>query len=181
MNIFAILALIFLAIVGNLLWFWLKNDLQQLGYETHFFRGHFIDLTNAAEVIKKTDDPQTRKTYRSVLYSIITVIILIPTIFFMNMPMMESHRCKRFNDYMEHQVQGVVELKFVDSSNHNIQTLNLNNGKRETQTPIFVTELYDYLQPNDSISKVSGDTELTVFRNGNERAFNVDQIFWCNE
>ncbi|MFT5641870.1 MAG: hypothetical protein ACI9A7_001976 [Cyclobacteriaceae bacterium] len=181
MSIFAILALILLAIIGNLLWFWLKNDLKQLGYKTHFFRGHFNDLSNAAEVIKKTDDPQTKKTYRSVLFSIIGAIILMPTIFFTNIPTMRSHRCKRFNDYLEHQVQGVVESKFINSSNHNIRTLNLRDGKRETQTPIFVTELYEYLQPNDSISKISGYIELSVYRNGNERTFNVDRSFWCKD
>ncbi|WP_258105670.1 hypothetical protein [Marinoscillum sp. MHG1-6] len=181
MNGFAILALIFLAVVGNLLWFWLKNDLQQLGYETHFFRGHFNDLSNALEVIKKTDDPRTKRAYRNVLFSIVAVIIFMPTIFFTNMSTIGSHRCKRFNDYLEYQVQAVIESKFINSYNHNVQTLNLNNGKRETQSPIFVTELYDYLQPNDSISKISGNTELTVYRNGNERTFNVERTDWCNE
>ena len=181
MSIIAIIALILLAIVGNLLWFWLKDDLQNKGYETHFLRGHFNDLSNATEVIKKTDDPKVKRTYRSVLYSIIGVIILMPTIFFTNIPSIESRRCKRFNNYLEHQVQGIVKSKFNDSSNHNIPTLNLNNDKRETETVIFISELYEYLRPGDSIIKKSGSSEISVYRDGNERVFNVDKEHYCDE
>ena len=137
MNGFAIFGLFLLVLIGNILWYWLKFDLKNKGYKIHYFYGHFNDLANAADVIKKSDNPQTKKTYRSVLFSIIGVIILMPTILFTNIPTFEDHRCKRFNDYLEHQVQGVVESKFINSSNHNIRTLNFNNGKRETQTPIL--------------------------------------------
>lgn len=181
MNGFAVLALILLAVVGNLLWFWLKNDLQQLGYKTHFFRGHFNDLSNASEVIKKTDDPQTKRTYRSVLYSIIAVIILMPTIFFMNMPTRESHRCKRFNDYLEHEVTGVVESKYVDSQNHNYETLILTNGEKERETQRFARGLFEFLEPGDSLNKRTGNTELQVYRLGQLKTFNVERTDWCNE
>lgn len=181
MNGYAILALIFLVIVVNLLWFWLKNDLLDKGYETHLFKGHFSDLSKAAEVIKNTDHPKTKRTYRSVLYSIIATLILMPAIFFMNVPTMESHRCERFNDYLEHEVSGIIASKFINSSNHNMRTLNMNNGSRETQSLIFIAELYDYLQENDSINKVSGSTEFSVYRKGTKRTFKAERSFWCKD
>ncbi len=181
MNIFAILALIFLALFGNILWFWLKSDLQNQGYETHFFRGHFNDLANAAEVVKKTDDPQTKKTYRSILYLIIGVVILMPTIFFTNIGSSEDRRCKRYNDYLNHQVIGTLESKFIDKPNHSYETLKLTNGKNDNKLTIFINGLYEFLQSGDSISKVSGSSQLTIFRSGKSTTFEVDRTAWCTE
>jgi hypothetical protein len=181
MSIFAVLSLIILALAVNILWYWLKNDLQNKGYETHTFYGHFNDLFNANEVIKNTDDSVTRRTYRKILYSIIAMVVLIPVIFFTNMPTFESNRCRQFNRYVDHQVTSIVKSKFIDKYNHASETLELSNGTHETKVTSIVLELYGYLQPNDSIAKISGNNELKVYRNGNERTFNVDRSFWCKD
>ena len=94
MSIFSILTLILLVLTANILWFWLKSDLKKKGYETHFFSGHFHDLSNVADFIKNSEEPSTKRIYRNVLYSIIGIIILIPTIFFINIESFESNRCK---------------------------------------------------------------------------------------
>ncbi len=105
----------------------------------------------------------------------------MPTIFFTNIGTFESHRCKRFNDYLNYEVIGMVESKFIDKPNHAYETLKLTNGHEENEITIFVNGLYEFLATGDSIKKVSGNSELRVYRNGNERIFNVDRAYWCQE
>jgi len=181
MSIFSILTLILLVLTANILWFWLKSDLKKKGYEAHFFSGHFHDLSNAADVIKNSEEPSTKRIYRNVLYSIIGIIILIPIIFFINIESFESNRCKRFNDYINYQVNGVIESKFIDKPNHGYETLKLENGTEKNEITIFVAELYQFLQPGDSISKTSGNSALRVYRNGQLTTFNVESKTYCEE
>lgn len=178
---FVISALILLALTASFLWYRLKFDLKNRGYKTHYFYGHFKDLINAVDLIKNSDEPQPKRAYCWIIFSLLLVIILMSTIFFANIETIEDHRCKRFNDYLNHQIHGIVLSKFINESNHNIRTLNLRNGKRESIIPIFVSDLYDSLQPNDSISKTSGNSDLKLYRKGKERTFNVDSNFWCKE
>lgn len=72
--VFFLVAMIFV-VVGNVVHYWLKSDLKERGYKTYKFRGHLTDLFNARNVILKTDDINVKKTYRTVLYSIIICMI----------------------------------------------------------------------------------------------------------
>ena len=107
------------------------------------------------------------------------MIVLIPVIFFTNMPTFESNRCNQFNSYVNHHVTSTVKSKFIDEYNHASETLELTNGTKEAKVTGFVIGLYEYLQPNDSIAKITGNSSLSVYRNGSERTFNVDKSFWC--
>ncbi|MBK6265376.1 hypothetical protein JKA74_10025 [Marivirga sp. S37H4] len=181
MNGLAIFGLILLALIGNILWYWLKFDLKNKGYKIQYFYGHFSDLAKATEVIKKTDEPRTKRTYRGILFSLILVIILMPIIFFMNMESTENRRCRRFNDYKLYSLNGTIAFKYIDKPNHAMETLSFEDGTEENEVPIFVDELFEFIQPGDSICKVSGSTELLVYRTGKLTTFKVDQKKYCTE
>lgn len=182
----AISSLFLLILFGNILWFWLKLELKKNGFQVNYFKGHIKDLTNAVDVINQSDEPRIRRNFTLILSTLILIIILIPTIFFINrielgFRSIESQRCKRFNDYLDHQIIGTIESKYIDKQNHAFKTLNFTNGKREVEVTLFVKGLYDFLQSGDSIRKISGNSELKVFRNNQEKTFNVIQADWCKE
>lgn len=181
MNGFAVAALILLALTGNILWYWLKHDLKNKGYKVNNFQGHFNDLQNASKVIRNSDGREIKHTYRWVLSSLIAVFILMPTVFFTNIELTGDWRCRRFNNYLEHEVNGVIDSKYIDKPNHAMKTLNLADGTKEDEITIFATGLYEFLQPGDSIYKISGNSELEVFRSGELTTFNVSQTDYCGE
>ncbi|GAA5029202.1 hypothetical protein GCM10011506_17310 [Marivirga lumbricoides] len=175
--------LVTLLALANLLWIWLKLDLNKKGYEVSFFWGHLKDLQNAVSVIKLADNPGTRIKYRGVLISIIVAIILIFILFFSTSEFssFESHSCKRYNDYLSYGVNGVIATKYIDKENHAYKTLNLTNGQVENEVTYFVDGLYQFVNPSDSINKIPGSSEILVYRNGEVTTFDVDRINFCKE
>lgn len=171
--------LIFLVLTANALWFWLKYDLKNKGYSTSLFFNHFQDLSNAVTVIKNSNDSHIKQKYKVVLFSIGGVIILMPIIFFSNIESTKDWRCEKFHNYLNYEITAKIESKYIDKPNHAMKTLNLTDGRQESNATIFIKGLYDFLQPNDSIHKKAGNLEFLVYRNGETKTFIVDKSESC--
>jgi hypothetical protein len=79
MNVFDLLIFVFTVIVAvyaNLRWYGIKNMLEEQGYETHLFYGHFKDLSHFSELISKERDPLKKKKYRKLQVRLFFNILL---------------------------------------------------------------------------------------------------------
>lgn len=63
---------------------------------------------------------------------------------------------------IEQSYQGIIEKKYADKMNHNSPMIRFTNGKSIGLNGFF----WGKIQVGDSISKVSGDSVIHVFRNG---------------
>lgn len=65
------------AIIGNVLWYWIKSINKAKGYKAHLFT-HLGDLRHFREIIQNEDDPESKKKYQMILkgtYASIFVLI----------------------------------------------------------------------------------------------------------
>lgn len=70
------LGLIFIILI-NTLWYWIKSIVHSKGYPVNLFWGHFRDLKFMHEIIKKEDSLIKQKLFKSILYGLYFIIILI--------------------------------------------------------------------------------------------------------
>jgi hypothetical protein len=93
-------------------------------------------------------------------------------------------RCQKYSDYVEHEVYGKLEKKYIDRKNHSRQTLILellDSKIIETETPLIVTELYDTIRIGDILIKQK-NTPTTIVKRGNiQIVLKVEKSDWCKE
>ncbi|MEQ8715882.1 MAG: hypothetical protein RIC80_22910 [Cyclobacteriaceae bacterium] len=157
-----------LALVGNVIWYWLKSDLGKRGYETHLLYGHLDDLFNAREVMKVNQDPIVRDQYKRTLNWLTIVFIL-----FIALPIgaliyeSKTNKLRAYDKLLNQELTGIVKSKYIDSSNHMNEYLEL--SREEASTKINVTmydSLYEKVQIGDNINKLSGDSTIYLNRQG---------------
>ena len=73
------------AIIGNVLWYWIKSINKTKGYKAHLFT-HSGDFKNFKEIIQNEDNTESKKKYQMILkgtYASIFVLIasFIATVF----------------------------------------------------------------------------------------------------
>ena len=67
---------IFLVLVANGLWYYIKYVVHQNGYESHLFWGHFGDIQNLHNLANKEQDANKKKKFQYLLYAFYTVLFL---------------------------------------------------------------------------------------------------------
>jgi len=70
--------LFLIAIVFNILWFWVKFTLKRNGYKTNWFSNHLNDIPNIYRLEKKTEDPRKRKRYYYMAIALTVSILIFP-------------------------------------------------------------------------------------------------------
>ncbi len=69
---------VFAAIIGNILWYWIKSIIKAKGYKVHSFI-HSGDLKKFKEIIRNEDNPESKKKYELILkgtYVAICVLVV---------------------------------------------------------------------------------------------------------
>ena len=96
----------------------------------------------------------------------------------------DKWRCQKYTDYLNHEVYGRLEKKYIDYSNHARQALVLrlyNNIGTDIDATLMVNGLYDTIKIGDEIFKKKGST-LTVIKRGDLTIeLTVDKSDWCTE
>lgn len=88
----------------------------------------------------------------------IVVNIMLYLIFFKLIPYFSDkyHGCYIYQDIYNQSIKSTVLDKFIDSKNHNIQTIIFFGSTHKEETMIFpgyLQDMYDYLNVGDSIVK----------------------------
>ena len=65
-----------LAVIGNVFYYQLKHTLKVAGYKVNYFYGHFRDLPNMYNMIKREGNIQLQRKYRAQLIGVIISILL---------------------------------------------------------------------------------------------------------
>ena len=65
----------------NVMWYVIKSTLFDHGYKVNFLFGHFRDLSNMTNLIRKTDDPDKRRKYKWMLGSLVIGLVLAVSFF----------------------------------------------------------------------------------------------------
>ena len=74
--------LFLLAIYGMVVWSWTKNILMRHNYPVGSFWNHMQDIPNILDLASKTKNKSDKRKYNILGWSIISLLILIPLIFF---------------------------------------------------------------------------------------------------
>ncbi|MEO7992660.1 MAG: hypothetical protein ABI663_24120 [Chryseolinea sp.] len=84
---------------------------------------------------------------------------------------MDKWRCEIYNDYLNHEVYGRLEEKYIDMEDHARKKLVLRLYEEkiiEVEAPYIVDGLYDTLKIGDELAKKKGST-LTVVTRGQSK------------
>jgi len=73
-NIF--IALLFLSLIANGLWYYIKDVVRQNGYETHLFWGHWTDIVNLHRLVTREQDALKKEQFKLLLFIFYAVIFL---------------------------------------------------------------------------------------------------------
>ena len=68
---------VFAAIIGNILWYWIKSINKSKGYKAHLLT-HSGDFRNFKKIIRNEDNPESKKKYQLILkgtYASIFVLV----------------------------------------------------------------------------------------------------------
>lgn len=84
--------------------------------------------------------------------------ILIYLVFFRLLPYLTNryHGCYVHEDIYKQNIKAIVSAKFIDAANHNNKTIVYSTGghlEEQTLFPLYLEDLYDYLNIGDSIIK----------------------------
>lgn len=104
---------------------------------------------------------------------LLTIIILVVNI---NLPSSKEINQKAFDSIKLSKFHGVVVDKIMDKKNHNHATMRLENkyGEQNIILTRDKSELFNFVQVGDSISKEFGDLNVLVFRAGDLYKFGLD-------
>ncbi|MDM1046594.1 hypothetical protein HX004_17390 [Myroides sp. 1354] len=69
--------------------------------------------------------------------------------------------------------QGSINGKYIDKENHNSTMIIFRNGRNRAIHPYF----WDKVQVGDSISKMTGDSLIQVFRNGEKIILEIAPLY----
>jgi len=61
----------------NGLWYIIKGILSKKDYEVNYWHGHFKDISNFSDLIKKTTDPSKRREYQLMFRTLIFFYLLL--------------------------------------------------------------------------------------------------------
>ena len=161
----------------NGLWYWIKFTLKSHDYEVSWFWNHFRDIPNIFRLARSVENKTEKTKYKTMGVSLILGLISFPFIVFTTIPTIGDNRCT-FQEYFDQREwSGVVTNKYLDSKNHNYETLTLLINKQTIDVQDLVTDWnnsYDSIQSGDSLVKRMGDNYVTVYRNGLKKRLTVD-------
>jgi len=170
--------LITVFVIGlNGLWYWIKLTLKSHDYEVSWFWNHFRDIPNIFRLAQTVENKSEKTKYRTMGISLILGIISFPIIVFSTIPTMGDNRCS-FQEYFDQREwNGTVTDKYLDSKNHNYETLKLSSNTQTIEVQDLVTDWnnsYNSIQVGDTLIKRIGDNFVTVYRTGQEKRLIVD-------
>jgi hypothetical protein len=183
MDEFSIL-LMFLALVLNALWYWIKIILKKRGYQVNWFWGHFRDIFNIFHLASKTENKSEKTKFYLLGASIPAGIIVFATIFFsMTSSQISGLECELYQQLLEKEWSGVVVDKYLDSKNHRSKTIVLKSRNTiETITDFAVDRNYNYekISFGDSLIKNKGTDTVLLYTHGQLITLHIDS-YRCNQ
>ena len=75
MNPMIFYIIIAFVLLANIFQYWIKSIVKSNGYKTAFFSGHFSDISNFIELLRKTENKSTKEKYQIIL-SLWSIIII---------------------------------------------------------------------------------------------------------
>jgi hypothetical protein len=120
-----------------------------------------------------------KKIYLALL-GLLVMLILVGVIFFYDDDLNKNYACVKHEEFIMEKWKGVVAKKYIDSSNHNAETIKLQS---ETIYAIFRdgTEFFKFIEIGDSIVKKINTDSVKIYRNGSVYCFKVDFGCYDNE
>lgn len=149
--------------------------LRDKGYEEkEKFHNHLWDIPAMFILIISTTDKKLKRKYGLILVVCVTSLVGLFISGFTLIGGREDYQCSRFKRHLDHEVRGLVTKKFKDKENRNWDTAEINsNGEiiRELETLLYHLELYNVLQPGDSIIKAKGSNVTKLVHGDSTRLF----------
>lgn len=93
------------------------------------------------------------------------------------LPIKEIANCNSHNKMKKEAINAIVTRKYVDRSNHFVNTIELINSDSSRVKYVFIRDhsgLYDYLQKNDIVNKDKGSMKVLVKRDNNTVYFRLN-------
>lgn len=175
-KVFPIMMILVLGLNG--LWYWIKFTLKENGYPVSWFWSHFRDIPNMYKLAKSTDEPKKKRKYYSMAIGLTAGIIAFPIVFFTVVPsMMQGDPCEYENRFKQVEWNGTVMKKYNDTPNHNYETIEIQNPselKKIQNWVVFSNGNFDRIEVGDSIAKNKGETNVYLYKNGQEQTLSVD-------
>jgi len=76
------LMIMFVGMVVNGLWYYIKHIVHENGYETHLFWGHWQDILNLQQLIAKEQDANKKIQFKTLLFSFYAILFVMFVGFF---------------------------------------------------------------------------------------------------
>lgn len=135
--------------------FWIKEILKKKGYKVSGLVSP-ADYVKMFDLVSDTEDRSKKRKYITLLLASIASPVLMFVFFITGAETVDEWQCRRYNDYLNYSVQGVVVEKYIDKPNHALKTLTMNvNGAafKETEITLAIPELFDFVEEGDTIFK----------------------------
>lgn len=185
MNKYAI-PIFIIAVLVNIIGYWVKSIIKRNGYSVKFFSGHFRDTKNLFNLASSTVDKTTRIKYLIIGFSEISLVItflVFGILLFLSFPSLNDSACNRSKDFKGYKYDYLIVNKYLDSTQHSYPTLILQDAKGnkfESQDLIMDNSgLFDFLSIGDSIKKQKGTVLVNVKNSTTDTTFEAD--FGCNK
>jgi NADH:ubiquinone oxidoreductase subunit 5 (subunit L)/multisubunit Na+/H+ antiporter MnhA subunit len=178
--------IILIAVLGNILGYWVKSIVKKNGYSVNYFSGHFQDTKNLFKLAKSTVDKNSRLKYLIIGFGEIGLAItfvVFGVLLFLSFPSLNDSACNRLKDFKSYKYDYLVVNKYLDSTQHSYATLVLQDsqGNKFPNQDLIMDNsgLFDFLSVGDSIKKKPGTVFVEVKNNITNRTFEVD--FGCDK
>ena len=178
------LPIFIIAVLANLLGYWIKIVIKKNGYTVKFFSGFFRDIKNIFKLAKSSNDRNVKIKSLILGYSEIGLTITFVVLgigLFLSLPSLNDGACNRFKDFKSYKYDYLVINKYLDSNEHSYPTLILQDGKGDRfQNQDLIDDnsgLFQFLSVGDSIQKRKGDSVVNVIRNKLDTTIKVN--FGC--
>lgn len=175
-----------IAVLGNILGYWVKSIVKNNGYSVKYFSGHFQDTKNLFKLAKSTVDKKYRLKYLILGFSEICLalsFLFFGIRLFLSFPSLNDSACNSLENFKNYNYDYLILNKYLDSTQHSYPTLVLQDAqgnKFENQDLIVDNSgLFDFLTIGDSIKKKQGTVLVRVKNNKTDTTFEAD--FGCDK
>lgn len=177
--------LFIIAVIGNILGYWVKSTVKANGYSVKYFSGHFHDTKNLFKLAKLTGDKSIKTKYLVMGFCEIglgVAYIVFTFLVFSSFPSFIESACNSFKDFKSYKYDYLVIDKYVDSTEHSYPTLILQDAKgnkiKNQDLRMDYSGLFNLIRIGDSLKKENGDSIVNVINGGLDTM--IESNFGCD-
>ena len=156
------IVLFILAVLGNILGYWIKSILKDNNYPVKYFI-HFGDTRNIFRLARSTNDKNSKVKYLlagCIEIALSIAFIIFAALLFLSIPSVNDTSCTAFKTFKNKEYEFIIVSKYTDENQHSYPTIILQDKEgNKSKNQDFISDnsgFFNYINIGDTLRKQQG-------------------------